>query len=82
MSKCRTRNTRKNQVTDASRFRSPVNTWQEDWKPLGWNDVPDRLKADSYLDCSISKEEWEEDMLQMWHTRRLSDIDRISSQHQ
>ncbi|KAL1934449.1 hypothetical protein VTP01DRAFT_6631 [Rhizomucor pusillus] len=61
---------------------SPVNTWQEDWKPLGWNDVPDRLKADSYLDCSISKEEWEEDMLQMWHTRRLSDIDRISSQHQ
>ncbi|KAL0094695.1 rab-GTPase-TBC domain-containing protein [Phycomyces blakesleeanus] len=49
---------------------SVVNTWYRDWSHMGWNDVPDSIKADRYLSHGIPKEEWEDEMLTEWMERR------------
>ncbi|KAI8092502.1 rab-GTPase-TBC domain-containing protein [Halteromyces radiatus] len=51
---------------------STINTWEHDWDG---KKVPDRLKADQYLANDVPVEEWEDELLTEWLTKRRCCLD-------
>jgi hypothetical protein len=55
-------------------LRSTINTWYEDWGIIG-NTAPNRLKADQYLANDVPIEEWEDELLNEWLSKRKYSVD-------
>ncbi|SAM04668.1 hypothetical protein [Absidia glauca] len=53
---------------------STINTWYEDWGIIG-NTAPNRLKADQYLANDVPIEEWEDELLNEWLSKRKYSVD-------
>jgi hypothetical protein len=55
------------------RYSSASNTFQADWEALAYDQEPNHLRAAQYLNKAISKEEWEDEVLnEVMQKRRTS----------
>ncbi|KAI8339862.1 rab-GTPase-TBC domain-containing protein [Chlamydoabsidia padenii] len=52
---------------------STINTWDQDWGTDS-NKVPDRLKVDQYLANEVPIQEWEDELLNEWQSKRTGSL--------